>query len=114
LPMRFIAQEVIREKLFGLLEEELPYSVAVQIREYKEEPEKGLVRISADILVERESQKGIVIGKGGGVLKKVGTASRLELEKETGGRVYLELFVKVEKEWSRDEKMLRRLGYDAG
>ncbi|MBE0603889.1 MAG: GTPase Era [Deltaproteobacteria bacterium] len=114
LPMRFIAQEVIREKLFGLLEEELPYSVAVQIREYKEETEKGLVRIQADILVERDSQKGIVIGKGGGILKKVGTASRLELEKETGSRVYLELFVKVEKEWSRDEKMLRRLGYEPG
>ncbi len=114
LPMRFIAQEVIREKLFGMLEEELPYSVAVQIREYKEDQEKGLVRILADILVERESQKGIVIGKGGGVLKKVGTAARLELEKETGGRVYLELFVKVQKEWSRDEKMLRRLGYEPG
>ncbi len=114
LPMRFIAQEVIREKLFGLLEEELPYSVAVQIREYKEDPEKGLVRILADILVERESQKGIVIGKGGGVLKKVGTAARFDLEKETGRRVYLELFVKVQKEWSRDEKMLRRLGYEPG
>lgn len=114
LPMRFIAQEVIREKLFGLLEEELPYSVAVQIREYKEDQEKGIVRILADILVERESQKGIVIGKGGGVLKKVGSAARLELEKETGWRVYLELFVKVQKEWSRDEKMLRRLGYEPG
>ena len=114
LPMRFIAQEVIREKLFGLLEEELPYSVAVQIREYKEDQERGLVRILADILVERESQKGIVIGKGGGVLQKVGSAARLELEKETGWRVYLELFVKVQKEWSRDEKMLRRLGYEPG
>lgn len=114
LPMRFIAQEVIREKLFGLLDEELPYSVAVQIREYKEDPEKGLVRILADILVERESQKGMVIGKGGGVLKKAGTAARLELEKETGRRVYLELFVKVQREWSRDGKMLRRLGYEPG
>jgi GTP-binding protein Era len=114
LPMRFIAKEVIREKLFQELAEELPYSVAVQINEYKEEPEKNLVRIRADILVERESQKGIVIGKGGGVLKKVGTASRLELEKETGCRVYLELFVKVEKDWSRDENMLRRLGYEPG
>ncbi len=114
LPMRFIAKEVIREKLFQELEEELPYSVAVQIGEYKEEPEKNLVRIRADILVERESQKGMVIGKGGAVLKKVGTASRLELEKETGCRVYLELFVKIEKEWSRDEKMLRRLGYESG
>lgn len=114
LPMRFIAKEVIREKLFQALEEELPYSVAVLIEEYKEEPEKGLVRIRAEICVERESQKGIVIGKGGGVLKKVGTAARLELEKETGCRVYLDLFVKVVKEWSRDENMLRRLGYEPG
>ena len=112
LPMRFIAQEVIREKLFIELEEELPYSIAVQIREYKEEPDKNLVRINAEIIVERDSQKGIVIGKRGSVLKKVGTASRLELEKETGCRVYLELFVKVEKEWSKNEKMLRRLGYE--
>jgi GTP-binding protein Era len=72
------------------------------------------VRIRADVLVERESQKGIVIGKGGGLLKKVGTAARLELEKETGARVYLELFVKVEREWSRSESMLRRLGYEPG
>jgi GTP-binding protein Era len=114
LPMRFIAKEVIREKLFDLLDEEIPYSVAVQIEEYKEEPEKNLVRIRADVLVERESQKGIVIGKGGGLLKKVGTAARLELEKETGARVYLELFVKVEREWSRSESMLRRLGYEPG
>jgi len=112
LPMRFIAQEIIREKLFMELEEELPYSIAAQIQEYKEEPEKNLIRIQAEIIVERESQKGIVIGKRGSVLKKIGTASRLELEKETGYRVYLELFVKVEKEWSKNEKMLRRLGYE--
>jgi len=112
LPMRFIAQEVIREKLFMELEEELPYSIAAQIQEYKEEPDKNLIRIQAEIIVERESQKGIVIGKKGCVLKKIGTESRLELEKETGCRVYLELFVKVEKEWSKNEKMLRRLGYE--
>ena len=112
LPMRFIAQEVIREKLFIELAEELPYSIAVQIQEYKEEPEKNLIRIRAEILVERDSQKGIVIGSKGSVLKKIGTASRLELEKETGDRVYLELFVKVEREWSKNEKMLRRLGYE--
>ncbi len=114
LPMRFIAKEMVREKLFRELEEEMPYSVAVQIEEFREEPEKGLVRIRADILVERESQKGIVIGKNGSLLKKVGMAARLELEKEMGARVYLELFVKVEREWSRDENMLRRLGYASG
>jgi GTP-binding protein Era len=111
LPMRFIAKEIIREKLFDALSEELPYSVAVAIEEYKEETEKGLVRIRAEIYVERESQKGILIGRGGRMLKKIGTAARLELEKETGERVYLDLFVKVEKDWSRSETILRRLGY---
>lgn len=111
LPMRFIAKEVIREKLFKVLSDELPYSVAVVIDEYREDPEKGLTSIRADVCVERESQKGIVIGRGGSVLKKVGTEARLELEKTTGERVYLELFVKVEREWSRNETTLRRLGY---
>ncbi|HAM32696.1 MAG: GTPase Era [Deltaproteobacteria bacterium RBG_16_66_15] len=114
LPMRFIAKEVIREKLFERLDEEIPYSIAVRIDEYAEEPEKNLVRIRAEILVERESQKGIVIGKGGALLKKVGTAARIELEKETGFRVYLELFVVVERDWSRSESMLRHLGYEPG
>ncbi len=112
LPMRFIAKEVIREKLFRHLDEELPYSVAVAIEEYREDPEKGLTRIRAEIVVERESQKGIVIGRGGSMLKTIGTEARLELEKETGERVYLELFVKVEKDWSRNETKLRRLGYE--
>ena len=111
LPMRFIAKEVIREKLFEFLSEELPYSVAVSIEEYKEDPEKNLIRIRAEIYVERESQKGMVIGRGGKVLRNIGTAARQELEKETGERVYLDLFVKVERDWSRKETMLRRLGY---
>jgi GTP-binding protein Era len=111
LPMRFIAKEIVREKLFEALSEELPYSVAVTIEEYKEEPEQNLIRIRGEICVERESQKGIIIGRGGQMLKKIGTEARLELEKETGERVYLELFVKVERDWSRNETMLRRLGY---
>lgn len=111
LPMRFIAQETIREKLFDALSEELPYSVAVAIEEYKEETEKKLIRIRAEIFVERDSQKGILIGRAGRMLKRIGTEARRELEKETGERVYLELFVKVEKDWSRNETMLRRLGY---
>jgi GTP-binding protein Era len=111
LPMRFIAKEIIREKLFNELSEELPYSVAVAIEEYKEEPEKRLVRILAEIYVERDSQKGMIIGRGGRVLKKIGTEARLELEKETGERVYLELFVKVERDWTRNETTLSRLGY---
>ena len=111
LPMRFIAREIVREKLFASLAEELPYSVAVSIEEYKEEPDKGLTSIRAEIWVERESQKAIVIGKGGRMLKGIGTAARIELEKETGNRVYLSLFVKVEKDWTRSETQLRRLGY---
>jgi GTP-binding protein Era len=111
LPMRFIAQEVIREKLFEFLSEELPYSVAVSIEEYEENPEKNLIRIRAEVYVERESQKGMVIGRGGKMLRTIGTAARQELEKETGWRVYLDLFVKIEKDWSRKETMLRRLGY---
>ncbi len=111
LPMRFIAKEVIREKLFERLDAELPYSVAVAIEEYREEPDKALTRIRAEIVVERESQKGIVIGRRGSMLKAIGTEARLELEKETGERVYLELFVKVERDWSRNETKLRRLGY---
>lgn len=111
LPMRFIAREIIREKLFDALSEELPYSVAVSIEEYQEEAEKGLVRIRAEIYVERDSQKGILIGRGGRMLKRIGTEARRDLEKETGERVYLDLFVKVEKDWSRNETTLRRLGY---
>ncbi len=111
LPMRFIAKEVIREKLFAFLSDELPYSVAVSIEEYKEHPEKNLIRIRAEICVERQSQKGMVIGRGGRMLRNIGTAARQELEKETGERVYLDLFVKVERDWSRKETMLRRLGY---
>lgn len=111
MPMRFLAREIIREKLFERLADELPYSVAVEIEEYREEPEKGLVSIRAEILVERESQKGIVIGRGGRMLKEVGTAARRELEMETGEQVYLDLFVKVERDWSRRETLLRRLGY---
>jgi GTP-binding protein Era len=111
LPMRFIAKEVIREKLFAFLSDELPYSVAVSIEEYKEHPDKNLIRIRAEICVERQSQKGMVIGRGGRMLRDIGTAARQELEKETGERVYLDLFVKVERDWSRKETMLRRLGY---
>ena len=111
LPMRFIAKEILREKLFNELSEELPYSVAVTIEEYKEETAKRRIRIRAEICVERESQKGILIGRGGRMLKKIGTEARLELENETGERVYLELFVKVEKDWSKNETMLGRLGY---
>jgi GTP-binding protein Era len=111
LPMRFIAQEIVREKLFDALEEELPYSVAVAVEEWKEDAEKNLISIRAEIIVERPTQKGIVIGKRGAMLRQVGEAARHELERETGRRVYLDLFVKVERDWSTSDTQLRRLGY---
>src|SRR3972149_1977187 len=102
-PLRFIAAEVIREKILTRTHEEIPYSVAVVIEEFLEDPEKQRVTIRAVIYVERDSQKGIVIGKGGEMLKAVGTAARLELEGLIGTKVYLELWVKVKKDWRGNE-----------
>ena len=114
-PIRFMAAEIIREKVFDLTSEEVPYSVAVVIESFREEDrggeEKGLVSIEATIHVERDSQKGILIGKGGGMLKKIGTLSRKELEALLGLKVYLRLWVKVSHEWTHDAKRMRQLGY---
>ena len=113
-PERFLAAEIIREKLIMVTKEELPYSTAVQIESWKEvENRKGdvVVHLSGIIHVERESQKGIVIGKGGLRLKEVGERARLELERMLENRVYLKLFVRVEKNWSGDPRRLDKLGY---
>ena len=110
-PLRFIAAEVIREKILTRTHEEIPYSVAVVIEEFLEDPEKQRVTIRAVIYVERDSQKGIVIGKGGEMLKAVGTAARLELEGLIGTKVYLELWVKVKKDWRGNESLLTEVGY---
>ncbi len=112
---RFIAAELIREKLFVLTRDEIPYSTAVEIEVFDEaEPgpdgERGLVTIFARILVERAGQKGIVIGKGGLLLKEVGTRSRAELQALLGSRVRLDLHVTVRKDWTRSPRMLRDLG----
>lgn len=103
-----LAAEIVREKLFLNLQQELPYSVAVRTDRWEEEEE--IIRIGATVLVERESQKGIVIGKGGEMLKRIGTAARLEMEKIFGTKVFLELFVRVEEDWTRSEKGLGRAG----
>ena len=109
-PMRFLAGELVREAAFDALEQELPYSLAVEVIEYDEKrPE--LVRIRADLLVERASQKQIVIGQGGRVIKKIGVRARREIEKLVGGQVHLELWVKVEPKWSRRPNRLKSLGY---
>ena len=108
-PPTFVA-ELVREKLLVRAREELPHSIAVTIEEY-EEREDGLLWIQARIFVERQSQKGIVIGKGGEVIKAAGTEARLEIETLFGRKVYLDLQVKVEKDWQRRGYALDRLGF---
>lgn len=108
-PPRFVA-EVVREKLLARTREEVPHSVAVVTEEF-EEREDGLLEIRAVIFVERDSQKGIVIGKGGATIKEVGTEAREEIETLFGHRVFLELRVKVEKDWQRRSYALERLGF---
>jgi GTP-binding protein Era len=106
---RFFAAEILREKIFLHYQKEVPYSTDVQIVAFKESEE--LLHIQAEIIVERDSQKGILIGKGGKDLKKVGTEARKEMEQFFGKKVHLEQFVKVEKDWRKQEKWLKRLGY---
>ncbi|MBO7198222.1 MAG: GTPase Era [Tidjanibacter sp.] len=108
-PMRFFASEIIREKVFLNYDKEIPYSVEIVIEEYKEEP--AIDRISAVIYVARESQKGIIIGRKGEMLKKVGTSARIELEKFIGKKVFLQLHVKVDEGWRNSSRQLRRFGY---
>lgn len=110
-PVRFVAAELIREKLFRLTHEEVPYAVGVAIEEFHEDAEKGLISIRAVIYVDRDSQKGIVIGEGGTLLKKVGEQTRHELEAILGARVFLKLWVKVKQNWREDAWTLDTLGY---
>jgi GTP-binding protein Era len=107
---RFFVQELIREQLFLQTEEEVPYGTAVEVEEFREEPERRLLYLRATILVDRPSHKAIVIGAGGRRLREVGRRARLELERLFGVRVFLELFVRVEHGWSRNPRRLRELG----
>ena len=111
LPERFIAAEMIRERVFRLTGQEIPYSVAVTIDSFSEKKNKGIVRIGATIHVERDSQKGIIIGKKGSKLKQIGEEARKEIEQLIGSKVFLELFVRVDKDWSKDDRTLRQFGY---
>jgi GTP-binding protein Era len=108
---RFLVAEIIRERLFHHTGEEIPYAVAVQIEDFDESRRPELVRIQAVIYVEKDSQKGIVIGKGGRLLKRVGQEAREEAEKLLQARVFLDLWVKVWKNWRRDPRALRQFGY---
>lgn len=108
--MRFIASEIIRERVIENTEQEIPYSVAIEIEEYKERSD-DLTYINATIYVERESQKGILVGKNGNMIKQIGVEARQALSEATGTRIYLDLHVKVLKDWRSNIPLLRRLGY---
>jgi GTP-binding protein Era len=107
---RFIAAEFIREKILLLTKQEVPYASAVIVDLFKEDEGKNLISISATITMEKESQKAIIIGKKGAILKKIGTAARLEMEKFFSARIFLELYVRVKKNWTSSDKMLQELG----
>ena len=116
-PERFFVNEIIREKILLNYDKEIPYSVEVEVESFlDEEPDEqhpeGMIRIGAVIFVERDSQKGIIIGKGGKALKRVGTQARKEIEAFFGKPVFLQLFVKVDKDWRSSQTRLRHYGYD--
>ncbi|MBA4369074.1 MAG: GTPase Era [Desulfobacterium sp.] len=110
-PERFITAEMIREKVFRLTGQEVPYSTAVTIDQFSEEKNGALIKIHATIHLERDSQKGIVIGKNGSKLKKIGEDARKDIERMLGTKVFLKLFVRIQKNWSKDTKALRKFGY---
>ncbi|HKJ66393.1 MAG TPA: GTPase Era, partial [bacterium] len=109
---RKIAAELVREQVLNFLSQEVPHSVAVQVDQFKQR-ENDVLYIRANIYVERDSQKGIVIGKGGKMLKRIGKAARSEIEAFFGQKVYLDLWVKVRKNWRKSKKKMRWLGYGA-
>jgi GTP-binding protein Era len=108
-PVRFFVSEIIREKIFELCKKEIPYSSQVEIDTYVDEG--GLIRIRAVIIVERDSQRGIIIGKGGEMLKRIGTMARKDLEKFLDKKVFLESYVKVDKDWRTSDSKLKKYGY---
>ncbi|PCH98273.1 MAG: GTPase Era [Bacteroidetes bacterium] len=109
-PERFFVSEIIRSKIFQFYKREIPYSTAVMITEFQEEEE--IIRIRAEIYVERESQKGIMIGHRGSALKKMGTHARRDLENFFGKKIYLETFIKVSKDWRKKDSQLNKFGYN--
>jgi GTPase len=109
LPTKFFVSELVREKIYELLSDEIPYQTAVLVREFKEKT--SLVKIVADIIVHRETQKAILIGDKGSMIKKIGTESRAEIEKFLQQKIFLELFVKVKPKWRENDLQLKEYGY---
>jgi len=112
LPERFIVAEMVREQVLRQTRDEIPYGVAVEVEKFEEKPEKNLVVINAVIHVVRETHKKIIVGRQGSRLRAIGQSARYEIEKLLGTRVYLELFVHVEKNWTENVNQLRRFGYE--
>ena len=108
---RFIVEEIIREKVFLLTSKEVPYSTAVVIEQFKEDNERKLTTIHATIIIEKNSQKGIIIGKGGKKLGQIGTSARIDIEKLLEQKVMLKLWVKVQKNWTKNPRLLKEFGY---
>ncbi|NLC68844.1 MAG: KH domain-containing protein, partial [Clostridiaceae bacterium] len=111
-PEKIIAAEIIREKLFMLLKQEVPYGIGVEVTLFNEREGKNLVDIEANIYCEKESHKGIIIGENGKMLKKVGMLAREEIERLLGTKVFLKLWVKEKKDWRNNKIMLKSLGYN--
>ena len=109
LPTKFFAGELIREKIFDLYEQEIPYQTTVLVQRFEEK--NTLIKISADIIVQRETQKAILLGQAGSMIKKLGTESRISLETFLGRKVFLELFVKVRTNWRNNDLYLKEYGY---
>ena len=112
-PERQIASEIIREKALRLMQEEIPHGIAVEISEMKKRPEGNLVDVRATIYCEKDSHKGIIIGKHGAMLKKIGSNARTDIERLLGSPIYLELWVKVKKDWRDSDFLLKNFGYDS-
>jgi GTPase len=109
LPVKFLAAEIIREKIFNLYEEEIPYHTTVLVQEFVEKP--NIVKIRADIIVQRETQKAIILGEKGKMIKRLGIESRQDIESLIGQKIFLELFVKVREKWRDSELFLKEYGY---
>ena len=108
---RFIVQEIIREKVFLLTSKEVPYSTAVKIERFKEDQERRLITIDATIIIEKKSQKAIIIGKGGKKIQQIGTSARIDIEKLLDQKVMLKLWVKIQKNWTKNPRLIKELGY---
>jgi GTP-binding protein Era len=109
LPTKFFVAELIREKIFHLFKDEIPYHTTVIVNEFKQK--KSLIKISADVIVQRETQKGILLGEGGKMIKQLGTDARKDIEKFLEQKIFLELFIKVRPKWRDNDTMLKEYGY---